>query len=63
MSWYKYLLGHEGRAAKLLNCEMWDIFHWWQLGYIDLSIMVNNVHGLFAIQFNDEDVYKKYFWL
>lgn len=42
---------------------MWDIFHWWQLGYIDLSIMVNNVHGLFAIQFNDKDVYKKYFWL
>lgn len=48
------------RAAKLLNCEIWDIFHWWQLGYIDLSIMVNNVHGLFAIQFNDKEFYKKY---
>lgn len=47
------------RAAKLLNCEMWDIFHWWQLEYIDLSIMVVNVSAIFAIQFNDQNFYKK----
>lgn len=47
------------RAARLLNCEMWDIFHWWQRRYIDLNLMVDQVTAIVAIQFSDKDLYKQ----